>query len=95
LPKFKNSKKDFLPFSLTVATDKRKFNENWIELYKKNKENINPNFGYYLAGLIEGNGSIIVPKTGKSKKKGHKNSPSIQICFDSIDLPLAKLIQKK
>lgn len=97
-PQLINYKKDLLPFSLTVATDKRKFNEKLIELFKKeveaDKENINPNFGYYLAGLIEGDGTIIVPKTERSIK-GRINYPSIQICFDSRDLPLAIIIQKE
>jgi len=53
----------------------------------------NSNFGFYLAGLIEGDGSIIVPKTERSKK-GVLNYPSIQISFDSRDLALALIIQK-
>jgi LAGLIDADG endonuclease len=53
----------------------------------------NENFGYYISGLIEGNGSIYVPKTERSIK-GKKNYPSIQIAFNLKDLPLAMLIQK-
>jgi hypothetical protein len=51
------------------------------------------NFSYYLAGLIEGDGTIIVPKTERSIK-GKLNYPSIQIVFPLKDLPLALLIQK-
>lgn len=51
------------------------------------------NFGYYLAGLIEGDGAIIVPKTERSAK-GKLNYPSIQIVFHLKDLPLALMIQK-
>ena len=51
------------------------------------------NFGYYISGLIEGDGSIHVPKTERSIK-GQKNYPSIQIAFNLKDLPLALLIQK-
>lgn len=51
------------------------------------------NFGYYIAGLIEGDGSIYVPKTDRSIK-GKKNYPSISISFQLKDLPLAMLIQK-
>src|SRR5882672_3661468 len=51
-------------------------------------------FSYYLAGLIEGDGTIIVPKTERSKK-GRLNYPSIQIVFDLRDLPLAIMIQKE
>ena len=47
----------------------------------------------YLVGLIEGDGTIIVPKTERSPK-GKLNYPSIQIVFHLKDLPLALLIQK-
>jgi hypothetical protein len=50
-------------------------------------------FSYYLAGLIEGDGTIIVPKSERSSK-GKLNYPSIQIVFHLKDLPLALLIQK-
>ena len=53
----------------------------------------NYNFNYYIAGLIEGAGSIYVPETEKSLK-GKLNYPSIQISFNLKDLPLALLIQK-
>jgi hypothetical protein len=53
----------------------------------------NSNFSYYLAGLIEGDGTIIVPKTERSDK-GKLFYPSIQIAFNLKDLPLALLIQK-
>jgi hypothetical protein len=65
-----------------------------------NKETLNDNkdlnklpFAYYLTGLIEGDGSIIVPKTLRSLN-GKLNYPSIQIIFQSKDIPLALLIQK-
>lgn len=48
----------------------------------------------YLAGLIEGDGTIIVPKTERSVK-GKINYPSIQIIFHLKDLPLALMIQKE
>ena len=48
----------------------------------------------YLAGLIEGDGTIIVPKTERSAK-GKINYPSIQIVFHLKDLPLALMIQKE
>ena len=56
--------------------------------------NINPKFASYLAGIIEGDGSIIVPKTERSLK-GKLNYPSIQISFNLRDLPLAIIIQQK
>jgi len=55
--------------------------------------NNNNKFISYLTGLIEGDGSIIVPKTERSSK-GKLNYPSIQIVFHLKDLPLALLIQK-
>jgi hypothetical protein len=51
-------------------------------------------FSYYLTGLIEGDGTIITPKTLRSPK-GKLNYPSIQIIFNLKDLPLALLIQKQ
>ena len=52
------------------------------------------NFSSYLAGLIEGDGTIIVPKTERSAK-GKINYPSIQLVFHLKDLPLALMIQKE
>jgi len=60
-----------------------------------NISKLNTKFISYLTGLIEGDGSIIVPKTIRSPTgKGKKNYPSIQIVFHLKDLPLALLIQK-
>lgn len=53
----------------------------------------NNNFNYYLAGLIEGDGTVIVPKSQRDQK-GRLTYPSIQIVFGLMDLPLALLIQK-
>lgn len=55
---------------------------------------INPLFASYLAGLIEGDGTIVVPKTERSPK-GKLYYPSIQIVFDLRDLPLALILQSK
>jgi hypothetical protein len=59
----------------------------------KFEKGINSNFNYYLAGLIEGDGTIIVPKTNRDKK-GRLTYPSIQLVFSLTDLPLALIIQK-
>ena len=64
-----------------------------------NKYNDNDNlnnlpFACYLAGLIEGDGTIVVPNTLRSPK-GKANYPSIQIVFHLKDLPLALMIQKE
>lgn len=51
-------------------------------------------FGHYFAGLVEGDGIIITPKTERSS--GNKlNYPSIQVIFNLKDFPLALLIQKQ
>ncbi len=59
-----------------------------------NNEQFNIRFASYLAGLIEGDGTIIVPKTEKSPK-GDLYYPSIQIVFDSRDFPLGLILQSK
>jgi hypothetical protein len=59
-----------------------------------NKNSNNNKFSSYLAGLIEGDGSIIVPKTDLSSK-GKLNYPSINIVFNLRDFPLGQLIQKE
>lgn len=66
---------------------------NLILLKPSNMSNKNK-FSTYLTGLIEGDGSIIVPKSERSNK-GKLNYPSIQIVFHLKDLPLALLIQQK
>ena len=55
---------------------------------------INPKFASYLAGLIEGDGCIVIPTSHRSAK-GKLNYPSIQIVFHLRDLPLALTIQKE
>jgi hypothetical protein len=47
----------------------------------------------YLAGLIEGDGTIVVPKKERSDK-GKLNYASIQIVFVAKDLPLAVMLLK-
>jgi hypothetical protein len=56
--------------------------------------NSNIQFAHYIAGLIEGDGTIYIPKSERSLK-GNLNYPSIQIVFHLKDLPLALLIQKE
>lgn len=52
-----------------------------------NKKILNKQFGFYLAGLIESDGSIITPKDDI-------NTPSISISFNLDDKPLAEFIRK-
>ncbi len=80
--KTKTIKKDNSFFYLTPG-DENLFNKKF-----------NENFCHYLAGLIEGDGTIIVPKTERSSK-GKLNYPSIQITFYSRDFPLAMILQKE
>jgi hypothetical protein len=47
----------------------------------------NPQLGYSLAGLIEGDGNILTSKTLKSRKC-RINNPQITISFHISDLPL-------
>lgn len=62
-------------------------------LFAEHKDFNNLPFSSYLAGLIEGDGTIVVPKTERSPK-GVLNYPSVQIAFHLKDLPLALMIQK-
>ena len=63
------------------------------DLVAKYKHLNNLPFSSYLTGLIEGDGTIVVPKTERSPK-GILNYASVQIVFHLKDLPLALLIQK-
>ena len=76
-------------------TPKLIFCNSLVGLVSSDMLNKNNSFNYmsYLTGLIEGDGTIIVPKNERSSK-GKLNYPSIQIVFHSKDLPLALLIQK-
>lgn len=47
--------------------------------------------GSYLAGLIEGDGTVTVP-TRERSLKGKLNNPSIQIAFQSRDFPIVMLL---
>ena len=67
-----------LPLSLTTA---------FVPLLSKENNKLD----FYLAGLIEGDGSIKLPKTVKSEK-GKILYPSITITFASKDLPLAQFL---
>lgn len=53
----------------------------------------NNQLGHYLAGLIEGDGSIIVP-TKEKTLSGKTTHPVIRIVFTLSDLPLAEKLQQ-
>jgi LAGLIDADG DNA endonuclease family protein len=63
-------------------------NENDMEALR-----LKPMLGYYLAGLIEGDGSIIVPKTIRNQK-GKLLYPKVKITFVDKDAPLADKIKE-
>lgn len=58
-------------------------------------KNVNKSlFSSYFTGLLEGDGTIVTPKTLRSPK-GKLNYPAIQIVFHLKDLPLALLVQNE
>jgi hypothetical protein len=59
----------------------------------KKIRNNNNMLGYYLAGLIEGDGSIIVPKNHRNEK-GKLLYPKVKITFVNKDSPLAIKIKE-
>jgi len=85
---FVNTLKFYSSFSL--------LNDNYMNIINRLEfgKNKNTNISSYLAGLIEWDGSIIVPKSERSIK-GKLNYPSIQITFNLRDFPLALIIQQK
>lgn len=74
--------------------DKRFLDQNDLKSMSSKDFSCSKDFSYYLTGLIEGDGTIIVPHLIRSAK-GRLNYPSIQIVFHLKDLPLAMLIQKE
>jgi len=50
--------------------------------------------GSYLAGLIEGDGTIVVPRQERNAQ-GKLNYASIQVAFAAKDFPLVTLLAKK
>jgi hypothetical protein len=55
---------------------------------------VNNKLGSYIAGLVEGDGSIKIPFTLRSDK-GKILYPSVTIVFVEKDLPLAKILSEK
>ena len=78
----------------SISSNGMKNDSKFLNFTEDNKYSSSLNFAFYLTGLIEGDGTIIVPKTIRSKK-GKLNYPSIQIVFNIKDLALALLIQKE
>lgn len=90
--KEKGYKKMILMFKETLLLNNNLIKEEEENLIIENLKNMNiksdSQLGYYLAGLIEGNGTIIVPTSVRSAKNV-LNYPSIQIAFNKKDYPLA------
>lgn len=89
-----------VPYYLFFRDYMTKFiwHKNYYSTVAERSKNINSNkyntqLASYLAGLIEGDGTIVVPKTERSLK-GKLNYASVQIVFDARDLALALIIQK-
>lgn len=94
---YDTNSKSFMTCSLTPSIwgrEKKMYSKENIKfLYTKSTSN-NKNFAKYFTGLVEGDGSIFVPKSERSLKE-ILNYPSLQISFHSKDIPLALLIQKE
>jgi len=82
----------FIPYAIKRRHVITNFKAKGLELPKAAKYNMH--FAQYITGLIEGDGTIHVPKTERSIK-GTLNYPSIQIVFHLKDLPLALSIKKE
>lgn len=85
--------RDYTPKYFCYKTFKLYFFHRLIHTHPVESTNKNLSFSYYITGLIEGDGSIIVPDKERSPK-GKLNYASIQIIFHLKDLPLALMIQK-
>lgn len=84
---------DFLIlFSIIVTTSINEESQSQLITRSIHEDNSKTNnLNYYLAGFIEGDGSIKIPKTVRSEK-GKILYPSITIVFAAKDLPLAKFL---
>lgn len=85
--KFKSNKITKFSFKERLYHQKPNNENNMEDLERKNM------LGYYLAGLIEGDGSIIVPKTIRNQK-GKLLYPKVKITFVDKDAPLADKIKE-
>jgi len=74
----------FLPRIILRMHTKLNVENNEFLMYLEDNQ-----LGYYLAGLIEADGSIIVPKDNS------KNTPTISISFNIEDKPLANCIKSR
>ena len=94
----KNQIREYSQGSLALSSMNKLEIEKLDTLYIPNEgENkVSSKFSSYLAGLIEGDGCIWVPKKGKERDSWNKViSPLITISFNSKDLPLVLILQER
>lgn len=82
----KELEKTFIKSEEIASSDSKEVKNDSTKV-KKKPENF---LGSYLAGLIEGDGTIIVPDPSNKKRYA-----IIRICFNIKDLPLAKKLKEK
>ena len=83
-----------LYFTLIVKDKSGKISKSSFKRHLYHSSSNNDNLlGHYLAGLIEGDGSIIVPKTIRNQK-GKLLYPVVKITFVEKDAPLAIKIKQ-
>jgi hypothetical protein len=96
-----NLKRDYHSYSTTFFSQRRLFlpiERSSIGLRQYSSESNfdrSNQFAYYLAGLIEAQDNSIIVPTSERSKKGKLIYPSIKLSFDSKDIPLCVLLQKK
>lgn len=89
----------FILFCLLIETSVNNYKNatSYFSSYKDETNNVSSNINksrlsHYLAGLIEADGTIIIPKSERSPK-GRLYYPSIQILFERCDMSLGLMIQ--
>ena len=83
-----------LCFTLIVTGKLSKISKSSFKRRQYHSSSNNDNLlGHYLAGLIEGDGAIIVPKTVRNQK-GKLLYPVVKITFVDKDSPLAQKIKE-
>lgn len=91
---YENINTNRLYFTLIVKGKLSKISKSFFKRRQYHSSSNNDNLlGHYLAGLIEGDGSIIVPKTIRNQK-GKLLYPVVKITFVEKDAPLAIKIKQ-
>jgi hypothetical protein len=90
---YENINTNRLYFTKTVKGKLSKISKSSFERRQYHSSSNDNLLGHYLAGLIEGDGSIIVPKTIRNQK-GKLLYPVVKITFVDKDAPLAMKIKE-